>query len=136
MALTYSCLLLPDGVRIQAKRRRLIKSIDVAVSDWADEAGSSSVAARVLMAAVESQDARADKNSFLLSHRYAAKMPASIANQLNMPALSLLSVTLTFDGRVDTPDGTIRARWSDERTRSVSANRVGAFVQVGDQSHR
>jgi superfamily II DNA or RNA helicase len=136
MALTYFCSLLPDGVRIQAKRRRLLKSIDVAVSDWADEAGSSSVAARVLMAAVESQDARADKNSFLLSHRYAAKMPASIANQLNMPALSLLSVTLTFDGRVDTPDGTIRARWSDERTRSVSANRVGAFVQVGDQTSR
>jgi superfamily II DNA or RNA helicase len=53
-----------------------------------------------------------------------------------MPALSLLSVTLTFDGRVDTPDGTIRARWFDERTRPVWAKRVGAFVEVGNQTSR
>jgi hypothetical protein len=131
MALTYSCSLLPDGVRIEAKRRRLLKSVEVAVSDWANESGGSGVAARVLMAAIESQDARADEKSVPLSHAYAAKIPASIANQLNMPALSLLSVTLTFDGRVDTPDGRIRARWFDEQTRSVTPKRIGAFVVVG-----
>jgi hypothetical protein len=53
-----------------------------------------------------------------------------------MPALSLLSVTLTFDGRVDTPDGTIRARWFDEQTRSVTPKRIGAFVVVGGQTSR
>src|SRR5882672_794020 len=136
VALTYSCSLLTDGVRIEATRRRLLRSVEVAVSDWVDEPGASSVAARVLMAAVGGQDARADEKFVLLSHQYAAKVPASIADQLNMPALSLLSVTLTFDGRVDTPDGTIRARWFDERTRSVWAKRVGAFVEVGNQTSR
>jgi superfamily II DNA or RNA helicase len=136
VALTFSCSIQPDGVRIAARRRRLLKSIDVAPSDWADEAGSSGVAARVLMAAVDSHDARVDDMSVSLSHQYAAKVPASIANYLNMPPLSLLSVTLTFNGRIDTPGGTIRASWFDERSRPVSAKRVGAFVEVGDKTSR
>ncbi|MGC2780809.1 MAG: SNF2-related protein, partial [Bradyrhizobium sp.] len=88
------------------------------------------------MTAVDNREARADDMSVWLPHGYAARLPASIANHLNMPALSLLSVTLTFDGRIDTPEGTIRARWFDERSRSVSARRVGAFVEVGDQTSR
>ncbi|WP_316213434.1 DEAD/DEAH box helicase [Bradyrhizobium sp. SZCCHNR2034] len=106
------------------------------MSDWADEVGPSRVAARVLMAAVDGGDARASEKSVLLSHQYVATLPSSIADHLNMPALSLLSVTLTFDGRVDTPDGSIRARWFDEGTRPVSAKRVGAFVEVGDRTWR
>jgi hypothetical protein len=136
VALTYSCALLPDGVRIEAKRRRLLKSVELFVSDWAEELGASSAAARVLMVAVKNDDARVGEKSILLSHECAARLPTSIASQLNMPPLSRLSVTLSFDGRIDTPDGAIRARWYDERSRPVSAKRVGAFVQVGDQTTR
>lgn len=136
MALTFVCSLLPDLVRIEARRRRLLKSVAVPVCDWGGEPGRTGVAARVLLGAVQSQDGRTEDDCVLLPHAAVAKLPTSIADQLNMPALSLLSVTLTFDGRVDTPDGTIRARWFDEHTRQVSAKRVGAFVQVGDRTSR
>jgi superfamily II DNA or RNA helicase len=136
VALTFLCSLMPDGVRIKAKRRGFLTKIELPVANWADEPGGGSTATRVLMAAVENGGARSGETSILLSHECAAALPASIAKQVNMPPLSLLSVTLSFDGRIDTPDGAIRARWYDERTRPVSAKRIGAFVQVGDQTTR
>jgi superfamily II DNA or RNA helicase len=45
-------------------------------------------------------------------------------------------VTLSFEGRIDTPEGAIGVRWQDERTRPVAARRAGAFVQVADQTTR
>ena len=136
MSFRFLSSVLPEGVRIEAKRRRLLKSVAVPVCEWVDEPGSAGVAARVLMSAANGMESCADERFILLSHDHAAKLPSSIADRLNLPALSLLSVTLTFNGRVETPDATIRARWFDEYTRPVAAKRVGAFVQVGDQTSR
>jgi hypothetical protein len=135
MALKFRCSVMPDGVRIDAKRRRLLWTVELPVAEWADEPGAGAPV-RVLMAAVANETARSNESSILLSHPGAAALPASIADQINMPPLSRLSVTLSFDGRIDTADGTVQAKWHDERTRPVSPKRTGAFVRIGDQTTR
>src|SRR5450631_3151816 len=127
---------MPDGVRIEAKRRRLLWAIPLPVAVWAGQPGGGSAALRVLTAAVENRQARDDETSILLSHPAAAALPASIAGQINMPPPSQLSVQLSFDGRIDTADAAIRARWFDARRRPVLARRTGAFAEVGDQTTR
>ncbi|MFT3937634.1 hypothetical protein [Rhodopseudomonas sp.] len=136
MTLAFSCSVMPAGVRISAKRRRFLRSGSVPASEWVDEPGAAGVAARVLMAAVTSGGGGPEGDHVVLSYADAAHLPASIADRLNLPPLSLLSVTLAFNGRVESPDSTIQTRWFDERTRPVSARRIGAFVEVGEQTSR
>lgn len=128
----FSCSVLADGVRVQARRSGLISTVRLPVDDWMLNAGRDHAVIRVLL----SDGARADDYSVLIDHGTVARLPGSIAEKINLPSLSRLSVTLTFEGRIDTPDGSIRARWYDERTRSVVIKRTGAFVTAADETFR
>ncbi|MGM4877058.1 DEAD/DEAH box helicase [Bradyrhizobium sp. 956_D2_N1_5] len=110
----------------------MISTVTLPVEDWMRNAARDHAVIRVLL----SDGARTDDYSVFIDHGTVARLPGSIAEKINLPPLSRLSVTLTFEGRIDTPDGSIRARWYDERTRSVVITRTGAFITAADETSR
>ncbi|WP_247413531.1 DEAD/DEAH box helicase [Bradyrhizobium sp. 176] len=110
----------------------MIRTVMLPVEDWIRNAARDHAVIRVLL----SEGVRTDDYSVCVDHEKVARLPGSIAEKINLPPLSRLSVTLTFEGRIDTPEGSIRARWYDERTRSIVIKRTGAFVTAGDETSR
>jgi superfamily II DNA or RNA helicase len=132
MAIKFSCSVLMDGVRIEARRRSLIGTGKLPVADWEKNATSERTAIRVLLG----DSASSDDTSVFIDHATAARLPGSIADAINLPPLAKLSATLSFEGRIDSPDGSVRVRWYDERTRLVVIRRTGAFVTVAEETTR
>jgi superfamily II DNA or RNA helicase len=136
MSVAFRSHILPEGVRLEVEQRKLLSRKKLSVSEWGALPGEHGTAARVLLAATLREDARESGEAITLTHEAAAALPASIAAIVSLPGLARLSATLSFEGRIDTPDGRIRVRWYDPNTRPVLATRTGAFVSVGEETGR
>jgi superfamily II DNA or RNA helicase len=132
MPIQFSCSVQADGVRIEARRRRLMRNILVPVDDWSKHATSEQAAVRVL----RGDSMRSDSTSVVIDHSTAARLPGSIAYAINLPPLAKWHAKLGFDGRIDSPDGMVGVQWSDQRNRPVTIKRTGAFVTAADETTR
>ncbi|MET0968109.1 MAG: hypothetical protein ABWY18_02805, partial [Tardiphaga sp.] len=132
MPMKFFCSVRTDGVRIEARRRSLMRNVLLPVDDWSKNATSEQAAVRVLL----SESVRSDGTSVVIDHTTAARLPGSIADTINLPPLSKWHATLGFDGRIDSPDGAVRIQWSDARNRPVTVKRTGAFVTAADETTR
>jgi hypothetical protein len=104
--------------------------------DWPSLPDMQGRAARVLLGLAKSGDVTVHADGVALSHDAAARLPSSIADALGLPQLATLSVTLSFNGRVDSAEGSIRTRWYDPNLRVVLPKRTGAFLEWGGEKGR
>lgn len=124
------------GVRITAEHRRLLSKSPVQPKDWPSLEGRHGVAGSVLMGMVQRGDAWVEGEVVILNHCAAARIPSSVADTLSLPPLAPLSLTLSFEGRIEEASSRIRVRWYDANTRSLTITRIGAFVNYGGKTER
>jgi SNF2 family DNA or RNA helicase len=136
MAVTFSATVKEAGVRIEAGQRGLLSRKIVPSAEWPSLPGMQGRAASVLFGLTASGDATVGPDHVALSHAAAARLPSSIADTLGLPPLATLSATLSSNGNVISPNGSIRVRWYDENLRMVAPGRSGAFLEWGKRSGR
>lgn len=132
MAVVFHSNIQPDGVRVEARTRRLLSSRTLSFAEWL-AIGDVQLVGRVVASLISRGEAHEESGSIVISHPAAAALPASMALRINLPPLARMSATLAFDDRVESPTGRIRIRWYDANTRPLVATRCGAFVKVGQE---
>lgn len=121
-----------DGVSFQFLDRGFLRSKSLSPEQLPAITGPLQPAVRFLLSSLEQGGARVLDTRILLSHGSAAAMPASIASALSLPPLAALSLNVTFEGRIEQPEGRLRLRWQDPNFRTISPERIGAFLKWGD----
>ncbi|MEQ8297412.1 MAG: DEAD/DEAH box helicase [Nitratireductor sp.] len=125
-----------DGLLLRLRRRKLIGTAVVPVEDWPGAAGREGAAARYLLARLDEGEGFARDGGILLPHRTIARLPATVAEALGLPALGTLSITLAFEGIMTDPRARIRASWYDADVRKVRMERDGALARWGAREGR
>lgn len=124
-----------DGVHIRLIERRLLHpERAVPLDEWPRRLAKAPM--RTLRSLIDSGDAREDGDQLFLPHPVVAALPSGFASQLGLPPLGAFSLTMQFDGRIDSPDGRIRVRWSDANYRSHDVERTGAMMRIGKECGR
>lgn len=101
----------------------------IPVEAWLSKAGADLVAAvRYLKRLEEAGLVSVSSGRLDLTTPILAEMPGTILSQLGVPDVAPLSVKLSIQGRVETPDGEIRLAWSDSNYRSLVPVRQGLIV--------
>jgi hypothetical protein len=135
MTFRFSHTTSADAVHIRLTEQKLLRAArGVPFEGWREHL--TKPALRALRGLVESGDARHDADELLLPHAVVAALPPILANPLGLPPLGAFSLALQFDGRIDTPDGRIRMRWSDANYNSAGVERHGAILHVGKEVGR
>lgn len=129
MATIFSHDCNPDGLLVRLIEKKLLSSKAVPLDQWPRRLDKD--CARRLRSLIETGDATPKGEELLLPHPLVATLPASFAERLGLPPLGGFSLTLQFEGRIETADGRIRARWSDANYRSTGVERIGAILRVG-----
>ena len=82
------------------------------------------------------ENGAAEADAVDLTNENVTNLSQSVAQTIGLPPLAPLSVTLSFDGRVESVDGSIQEKWYDESTRQVLVKRTGGFIEWGDKRGR
>lgn len=125
----------PDEVEITCVEKRLIGSKPVPRSDWWI-AGADRTTIRTLTSLVDRGIARGTTTSVLVPSGAAAALPSSVAEAIGLPALTTVSLSVGLDGRVESPDGHLRLRWTDREGRQIYPDRRGIVLNDGARSGR
>lgn len=136
MKTAFRSTIAPDGVSIEAVQRGFLSWAALPTAEWLSLTEIQGRAASVLFGLQRSGDAEVTLNGIRIDHCAAARLPASIADALGLPPVASLSATISFIGRVDSPEGSIRVRWYDSNLRVVNAKRSGAFLSWGNRAGR
>jgi hypothetical protein len=123
------------GVRVTAIARGLFGSRSIPRVDW-HHTDPLRATARTLDALHGQGQAEANVDGYNLSHRAAARLAPDDAGRLGLPEFGQISLDLTFDGRVETPEGCIRCAWRDGRQRPIHPERIGLVLTYGDTRTR
>ena len=135
MTFRFSHAISADGVRIRLAEQKLLRAAhDVPFDAWREHLPKP--ASRTLRALVEAGEARHDAEELFLPHETVAALPPALAAALGLPPLGAFSLALQFDGRMETPEGRIRMRWSDANYRSSEVERNGAILRIGKEVGR
>jgi hypothetical protein len=136
MVASFQTGFVPDGVRIRvAERRRFGKSHDLPRSEWL-KSGVDRRALFELEALVENGSAGSTDIEIWAPSKEAAAFSIDACGGLGFPPPVPLGLTVALDGRVETPTGALRLRWSDRWGREVRPMRTGLLLQWGEQSGR
>ncbi|MCV0394849.1 MAG: DEAD/DEAH box helicase [Rhizobiaceae bacterium] len=136
MAVVLQSDIRPDGVRVEARTKRLLSNKTLPFAEWLATGSDVGIVARVVASLISRGEAYEESGRVVISHPAAAALPTSIADRIDLPPLARVSATLAFDDRVESPAGRIRIRWYDANTRPLTATRCGAFVKVGQEFGR
>lgn len=129
MSAQFRSVIEADGVRIEALERRLLgRARPIPRSEW-HQSPALRGTARTLDALVGQGRAEAETDSVRLSHADAAALSPDEARRLGLPDLGQVSLSLTFEGRVETTDGQIRCDWRDARERAIQPTRLGLLLR-------
>ena len=135
MAASFQTVFVADGVRIRvAERRRFGKSHDLPRSEWL-KSGVDRRALLELEALVENGAARSNDIEIWIPSNEVAAFSIDVCGGLGLPPPVPLGLTIALDGRIETPAGALRLRWSDRRGREVRPVRTGLLLQWGEQCH-
>lgn len=136
MAIRFEARVEPDAVEI-----RLLKSFlgfgpkPVPRAEWPNAEALRAVC-RALDALLDRGEAAATEESIRLPIAIAAALPAEIADAVGLPPLAELGLAVALEGRVETPDGRLRLRWTDRSAREIKPTRNGLVLQWGEKSAR
>ena len=130
MANVFSSTITSDGALVVLSETRVLRAPrPIAHDAWGGRIPKS--LDRTLGAMVAEGIAEPRPEGLFLPHTSVAGLPQTLADRLGMPELARVSLALQFDGRIDTPEGTIRLRWADANHRQVRPKRDGAFLRIG-----
>ena len=101
---------------------------------WRDHLGKPMM--RSLCGLIESGDALLDGDRTKMPHSVVAALSAAVADTLGLPSIGVFSLSLQFEGRMETPDGRIKMRWSDANYKSADVERQGAILRIGKEVGR
>lgn len=137
MGRRFTTLVSSAGISVAFELRRLMTWRVMPFSDWTtiDGPERATVACLLGLSRTGSATAQSD-NRLLLTHDTAARLPQAVADEIGLPTIAPLSVTLSFEGRVEEHDSRIRARWYDANTRAIRIAREGIIVDWGTGTGR
>jgi superfamily II DNA or RNA helicase len=102
-------------------------------SDWSAAGKDIVRAVRALVAEGHSEE-RPD--GLFLPHPTVADLPQSLSSRFKLPEIANVSVTLRFEGRIDTSQGKLSLAWSDADGRPITPQRFGALLEIGGRPAR
>jgi superfamily II DNA or RNA helicase len=86
---------------------------------------------RTLEALIDSGGANAFEDSIFVPSLVAVDLPAEVCDRLGVPSLAKLGLAVGLEGRVETPEGHLRLRWTDAGGMLIQSQRVGPIVEWG-----
>lgn len=125
----------PGGVRVTAVSRGLFGERPIPRTDW-HHTDALRATTRTLETLLGQGRATADADGYRLPHREAATLTPDDASRLGLPDFGQVSLDLTFEGRVESPEGRIRCDWRDGRQRPIHPTRTGLILTFGDTRSR
>ena len=135
MTFRFSHIISADGLHIRLTEQKLLRAArGVPFDAWRDHLGKP--ATRSLRGLIESGDVRLDGDELTVPHSVVAALSAAVADTLGLPSIGAFSLSLQFEGRMETPDGRIKMRWSDANYKSAGVERQGAILRIGKEVGR
>lgn len=136
MAQTFSTHPTPTGATIRLRDNSLFRGRTLPFAAWnpADEASLSAV--RYLRRLVDDGHAQIIDEGLAVDAESVVRIPALLAKCLAVPPLASLTLTLTVEGRVESPDGLIRFVWQDRNMRRTTPEIIGPFATVAGETGR
>lgn len=134
MTSSFSRDISAEGVHIRRTEKKWKGARDVPFDAWRNHL--TKTAMRSLRGLIESGEAQHDADKLFLPHTVVASLSPALGESLGLPPLGAFSLALQFDGRMETPEGRIRMRWSDANYRSGDVERQGAILRIGKEVGR
>jgi superfamily II DNA or RNA helicase len=136
MAVDFRSAVDAGGVRVTAVEGRLLRGARILPrAEWAT-LPRLRPAVRALEALVVAGRADATDTEVVLPAAEAVALSPEIADLINLPPLAAVSLRLGFEGRVESPGGAIRLRWSDRDYREIRPERTGLLLAWGVERAR
>ncbi|MER9800920.1 DEAD/DEAH box helicase [Mesorhizobium sp. M0142] len=114
----------------------MLRSKSLPYSSWAATAEPEQSALRLLKRLVVDGQARADDDYVYLDAETVVTLPAKMAFALGFPPIANVTLTLSVEGRIETPDGRIRLVWQDRNLRRTTPTILGPFVTIAGTAGR
>lgn len=126
----------PDGVIVTAERKHFLNWTMMALAEWGAAGETRPGVCAYLLGLVDRQEAcaRGDEAVFL-PNETAVNLPQAVAGEIGLPILAGVSVTLSFEGRVEQADSRIHTRWY-ENERVILPKRAGVGLSWVGKSGR
>jgi len=136
MASLFRSKIEADVVEVRLFEKRLLgRSEPLPFSDWSRDFANRRVA-EALKVFVENSVAEMDDFGIRLSSEAAASLDHTIAERIGFPPLARLGLAVALEGRIETPDGRLRLRWTDRHGREVRPERTGIVLRWGNETGR
>lgn len=134
MAFRFSSSPVPGGLVLGLSERRALRaSRAIAWSGWPASLGKGLM--RSLRGLVDEERAQPRAEGLFLPHATICDLPAALASSLGLPARADITLSLRFEGRIET-DGRVRLEWKTSDYRSVRPTREGALLELGGATTR
>jgi superfamily II DNA or RNA helicase len=136
MAPTFKTEFATDGVRVRAVEKRSFGRMrDISRANWST-AGLDRECLLELESLIESGAANSTDLDVWLSSGEAASLPDRVCHALGFPPPAALGLSIALDGRIETPTGLLRLRWTDKWGTEVRPERAGLLLRWGEQVGR
>lgn len=136
MSARFSSVIENDGIIVTLKKRRVLSWQVVPVEEWGALTEAEKVGAAPLLGLFAADEASLRGEGLWLPNRIVISLPQAIADIIGLPPISPLSVTLSFEGRVEQTDSRIRMRWYDANVRPTQAKRTGVQIEWNSEIGR
>lgn len=137
MSLAFSFTPTSDGGELRLFEQRLFGRRPVAPGQWKDRAGEElAPAVRFVARLLGAGKATIEYEAVLLHSADLIDAPGSVSHRLGLPELAPLSLNLTLRGRIESPDGQIEMRWTDDDFREVTPIILGLVVRFAGREGR
>src|SRR5262249_2319338 len=114
-----------EGVSIALLEKSLLGNVrHLPLAQWGRLPAHRSVA-YVLHALIAEGKASATDTEVKLPSVVAAALHDEVAEQIDLPPLAPLGLSVALDGRIETRDGRLRLRWTDRSGHEVRPERIG-----------
>jgi len=118
----------PDGGLLTLEERKLLRRRHLPLEDW----GEYPAAPYLRRLVADNQAQRRDDGLFLPTDALLA-CPEGIARMIGLPPIAAISLAVSLKGRIETPDGELRAEWHDPDFRPLRPERQSLFVRTGEK---
>ncbi|RCW87569.1 DEAD/DEAH box helicase [Phyllobacterium bourgognense] len=136
MTRSFSILPTETGATISLNDISFFKKRTVPFDAWDPPEETARAAVRYLKRLVDNGDASLVPQGVAVTADGIVSLPMTIANALAVPVIAAVTLTLTVEGRVESPEGLIRFVWQDRNMRRITPNIVGPFLIANGETGR
>jgi superfamily II DNA or RNA helicase len=137
MTLQFAFTPTADGGEVRLSEQKLFGRRIIAPAQWPD-AGDQPLAPalRLVRKLIASGEASIDGEVVRVGATDLVDAPGSVLAMLGLPPMAPLSLALSLHGRIESPDGWIDTRWTDDSFREVHPTRTGVVVRFAGRDGR